>query len=344
MSIVEFTGDSTLVELPKAVLKEMIGVRTEGKRKFVRINYSSLDIIQNCLRKAQYSLYEKWKKNDEAMATIFGTAMHKALEVFYQGDPATRCLPKLETMELMAHGHIVPNEETDLCLRSTRAFITAAQALSPLPDIDKHSPVNGAWILHCYFKAYLDDPYVALIDEEGPFVERKFSLVIHEDDDLTVEFFGTIDVALRHVKTQEIIPADHKTAGFLNFGGSSYFDREKPAHQYTGYLLGAREVFGINTDQFLVNILEKKSKPKTATAKGVSFPRQITQRNEDDFNDFKQAVVYAAKQYLTAIETGVWPQGPVNACTAYGSCEFRRVCSVPRSMRETVLQNEFTRN
>lgn len=336
-------GDASVI-VPRAP-KEMIsvGVDEATRKTKVRINYSSMDVIQNCLRKAKYSLFEGWKPQDESVAVVFGSAMHKALEVFYQGDPATRILPKLDVMEVMAYGNEVPGERDDLLLRATRAFVTAAQPLSPLPETDKHSIVNGVWILHCYFKTFIDDPYVALVDDQGPFVERSFSLKIHEEEDLIVELFGTIDVVLRHVKTGEVIPADHKTAGFLNFGGSSYFDREKPNHQYTGYLLGAREVFGVDTDKFLVNVLEKKARPKTAAAKGVSFPRQITQRNEDDFRDFKESLVYTAKQYLREIEEDVWPQGPVGACTAYGSCSFRQVCSVPQSMRETLLKNKFIR-
>lgn len=323
--------------------KEMISVSKVGDKTKVRINYSSMDVIQNCLRKAKFLLVDKWKPMDESVATVFGSAFHKALEVFYQGDPATRVLPKLETLEMMAYGNVVAGEDKDLLLRSARAFIEAASPLSPLPETDKHSITNGVWILHRYFSVFIDDPYVALIDAQGPFVERVFSLVIHEDSDLIVELFGTIDVALRHVKTGEVLPGDHKTAGFLNFGGQSYFDREKPNHQYTGYLMGAREVFGIDTDKFLVNVIEKKIRPKGPQAKGVSFPRQITQRNEDDFNEFREALVYEARRYVTALETHMWPMGPVGACTAYGSCSYRQVCSVPKSMRETVLSAKFVK-
>lgn len=344
MTMVSVELDSSSIALPIATPKEMISVsKDERGRTKVRINYSSMDTIQNCMRKAMYSLHQKWKAADESAATLFGTAVHKFMEVFYAGEPSTRILPKLETLELMAYGHEAKGEDTDLVLRAMRAFVNAAQPLAALPETDKHSIVNGAWILHCYVKVFLDDPYVAMTGDDGkPCVEKTFSLVVHEDETLVVELFGTIDAIFRNVKTGDITPGDHKTAGFLNFNGSSYFDREKPAHQYTGYLLGAREVFGIKTDQFIVNIIEKKSRPKGATAKGVSFPRQITTRNEDDFNDFKEALVYETRRYLTAIETGVWPQGPVGACTAYGACSFRQVCSVPKSMRETLLRNKFT--
>jgi hypothetical protein len=343
MAIVDVAVESSNLVLHPAKAKEMLSTFTlpDGRTK-VRINFSSMDIIQNCLRKAKYALHEKWKAQDEAAATVFGSAFHKALEVYYSGALTERKLPKLETLELMSYGNLVEGEKTDLLLRAARAFIDAAKVLSPLPETDKHSIQNGVWILHCYFKSYLDDPYVAHTDESGsPYIERTFSLVVYEDAGLVIELFGTLDVILKHVITGEIIPADHKTAGFLSFNGSSYFDREKPSHQYTGYLLGAREVFGIDSKNFLVNIIEKKAKPKTEKAKGVSFPRQITERNADDFTEFTETLVYVVRQYLTALETDVWPLGPVGACTAYGACTYRAVCSAPKSIRDTILNGKF---
>ena len=338
MALISLEQDSTSVLLPRAAPKEMISVGERSGKTLVRINFSSMDIIQNCLRKAKFSLVEKWKPETESVATVFGSAIHKAMEVYYSGTPEERKLVPLEALEVAVYAG---KNGDNLLIRAVQAFAEKAKPLAELPDTDKHSLVNGAWILHSYFKAFLDDPYVTYVDKDGPFVERTFSLTIHEDADLIVEIFGTIDIALRHIKTGEIIPGDHKTAGFLNFGGSSYFDREKPSHQYTGYLMGFREVFGIDTNKFLVNIIEKKAKPKTVAAKGVSFPRQITERNADDFIEFKEAMLYVVKQFLGAQRSGVWPMGPIGACTAYGSCMYRQVCSVPRSMRETLLKAKF---
>lgn len=333
-------GDVSMV-LHAPEPKEMISVRREGNRIHVRVNYSSMDVIQTCLRKANLLLVEGWKPEDESVSLIFGTAFHKALEVFYTGRIEERRLPKLEMM--MALAFTGAKEPNDLLLRATGEFIRAAQPLAQLPDSDKHSIVNGLWILHCYFKAYLNDPYVAHEIDGAPAVEKKFSLIVFEDSTLTIELFGTIDVILQHTITGEILPADHKTVGFLSWGGSSYFDKERPSHQYTGYLLAARRVFGIDTNNFMVNIVEKKARPKTAAAKGVSFPRQITQRCEDDYREFIETLTYVVRQFLLAREENFWPMGPTASCSAYGSCQYRSVCSVPVSMRETLLRNKFTK-
>ncbi len=341
MAIVELASEDVSVSIPH-VPKEMISVSDTGGKTRVRINFSSMDVIQNCLRKAKFLLVDKWKPETESVATVFGSAVHKALEVYYSGAPEERKMVSLDDLSMMALGPGgMFSNSSNLLMRSVAAFAEKAAPLAQLPDSDNHSLVNGAWILHCYFKTFIDDPWVTFVDKDGPFVERVFSLVIHEDADLIVEIFGTIDFAFRHIHTGEIMPGDHKTAGFLNFGGSSYFDREKPNHQYTGYLMGFREVFGHDTNRFLANIIEKKARPKTPQAKGVSFPRQITERNEDDFTEFREAMMHTVRLFLEARRTGVWSMGPIGACTAYGSCQYRQVCSVPRAMRETLLKAKF---
>lgn len=321
--------------------KEMISVTKVGDKTLVRINASSLSVIQECLRKAKYSLFEEWKAETEHPATVFGSAIHHAMEIYYTGAIRERVMPSLETLELMAYGHKVENEETDLILRAVRGFITKAELLSALPETDKRSIYNGVWILHNYFKKYFEDPYVAYVDKDGPFIERRFTLRLFEDNEIIIDIFGQIDFAFRHSVTGQIIPGDHKTTAGLNFNGSSYFDKEKPNSQYTCYVLGAREVFGLDVNEFFVNIIEVKAKPKTSRGQGPSFPRQPTVRTQDDFDEFREVVTHSVRQYLHAIKTGVWPIGPLSACNSYGSCQYREVCAAPKSMRENILSAKF---
>jgi len=318
--------------------KEMISVtKLDDGRTKVRINSSSVSVIQECPRKANLLLHSRWRAEYESPATIFGSAVHKALEIFYSGPVEERILPKIEDCELLAYGHGVPD---GLVTRALAGFIEKAQALSALPETDKRSIQNGVWILYHYFKTFIDDPYVAIVDEQGPFVERKFSVAIHDCADLVVEYFGTIDLGVRHIHTGEVLVADHKTSSVV---GNDFYNRLKPNHQYTGYLYGAREVFGLPTFGFLVNCLQVKEKPKTSRGSLPHYPRQITTRDVFDFDEFKEAVVRAAKDYVNMLETNSWPIGPVNSCTMYGGCTFLSVCSAPKSMRENILSAKFTK-
>lgn len=323
--------------------KEMISVREDGNKTFVKINSSSIGIIQECLRKAQYSLHEKWRIETEHPATVFGSAIHKALEVFYTGEMSERKLPSLDDMELMSYGHKVPNEETDLLLKATRAFIEKAKPLESIPPEDKRSIQNGVWILHNYFKSFINDPYIAYVDESGPFLERTFTYRIYEDPYLIVDIFGTIDFAFKHIENGNVLCGDHKTTSSLNFNDQSYFDRERPNHQYTLYSLGAQRVFGIKSNEFMVNVVEVKAKPKTSRGSAPHFPRQLTYRDEEDFIEVKDVVMKTVRDYLNARKNEVWPLGPIGACTSYGSCTYRQVCTAPKSLRETILNSKFRR-
>lgn len=321
--------------------KEMLHVSKRGGKTFVRINSSSLAVIQECLRKSQYLLNEKWRAENESPATIFGSAIHKALEVYYGGNMAERILPKLETMELMSYGHKVEAEKEDLILKATRAFIEKAQALSALPEKNKRSIQNGIWILYHYFKSFIADPYIAYVDSSGPFVERSFSFVLHEEDDLIIEYFGTIDLVVRHLKNNDIMVCDHKTTSMV---GNDFYNRLKPNAQYTGYLLGAKKVFNLPTDSFMVSCLEVKAKPVTSRGSPPNFPRQVTMRDEEDYQEFKESVIWAVAGYLAALETGKFPMMNVNACAMYAGCTYLSVCSAPKSLRENIMKAKFTRN
>lgn len=323
--------------------KEMISVTREGNRTKVRINSSSHGIIQECLRKGQYSLYEGWRSMHESPPTLFGSAIHAALEVFYQGLPEERILPSLDSLEILAYSPMPKN--AGLIERSVGAFVRKAEPLRPLQDSDKRSLSNGIWILYHYFKTHINDPYVAYVDDRGPFVERQFTLRLYEDKELIIDYFGTIDIAFKHVSSGLVIPGDHKTTSILSGYGesASYFDREKPNHQYTGYLLGARKCFGIDSYDFLVNVIEVKAKPKTSKGSAPSFPRQVTSRDEEDFKEFRDSVIISVGDYLAAIETGIWPLGHVNACSMYTGCQYRQVCASPKSLRETILNAKFTK-
>jgi len=160
-----------------------------------------------------------------------------------------------------------------------------------------------------------------IVDEQGPFVEREFTLRVYDQPNLAIDLFGTIDFAWKHTTTGEIIVGDHKTSSALSFGGSSYFDRDKPNHQYTAYMLGAQEVFGFETENFCVNVVEVKARPKTARGQPPSFPRQITRRTKEDFEEFLQILVYYVQRYLECKKENFWPLGPVGSCNAYGDHE-----------------------
>lgn len=331
---------SGIVATSAAEPKEMLSVRSEGGVTHVRINFSSLSLIQECARKSEYSLVRGLKPRLEAPALLFGTAIHKGLEVYYSGERTERRIPSeyRETMAMIGCGQWKDEWSESLLFRAARAFFLKAEPLVALPDDNKRSPVTGVWMLTHYFERFLTDEYVILRDAQGPVVERRFSMPIYADTTLTIELFGTIDFVMKSDVSGQILPGDHKTASSLY----DFYDKVSPNFQYTGYLWAAREVLGYDTDVFLVNALEVKAPPKTSRGSPPNFARQVTQRTDADYEELRQSTVSAVKQFLTNQGLRHFPQSATGACTArYGSCDFREVCSAPAQLRETIISAKF---
>lgn len=319
-------------------IKEMLTVTRVGKKTFVKINSSSLGIILSCLRKAYYVLDRGLKSQTDSAALLFGLAIHKAMEVFYSYPRAERNIPPnfIECSNLMAYGSAAPSDH--FLYKAVSAFVQAAQPLAFLPELDKRSIANGVWLLQHYFSTYINDQYVVAVDEKGPIVERTGEFILHDSDDLQIILFGTIDVVLKNLADGRLLPADHKTTSVL---GSDFFNRLKPNHQYTGYILIAQHVLGMDVNEFLVNGIQVKEKPKTARGSSPNFSRQITTRSETDYIEFKQTVVWSVRALLQCQAENQFPLGHVDACTHYGGCQFLEVCSAPSQLRENILSAKF---
>lgn len=310
----------------------------EGSDVLVRINSSSLSLIQTCPRKTFYQIVAGWQAKQGSAPLIFGHAIHKALEVFYSHTCKDRDLPVnfTEFAPLIAHG--APAPEDHFLYRALATFVADAQPLAMLPETDARSIASGVWLLTHYFKTYLNDAYVIHVDDLGPFTERRFTVPLLKRPGLSVELFGTIDFALRNEASGEILIGDHKTSSRM---GSEFLNRIKPNHQYTGYMFGAREAFGITSEHFMVNGLQVKSKPLTARGGPPTFTRQITRRSNADFAEFRDVIEEAVTNFLRWTDTARWPLGIADACANYGGCQFLDVCSAPNELRQNILESKF---
>lgn len=320
--------------------KEMLTVARDGAQTLVKINASSLNIIQTCPRKAQYELHDRWVAKAGSPALIDGQAKHKALEVFYKHPKSERNFPRdfYDVAPLIAHGYAPP--EPHFLYDALKAFVAIGEPLRNLPDSDKRSLASGIWVLGHYFRTYLHDPYVIYSDDAGPCAERTCEHTLYEDKTLRIVLFGTIDIVLRNEVTGDILAADHKTTSQM---GRDFFNRIKPNSQYTGYVWLAQKCLGLKTENFMVNGLETKATPKTSRGSPPAFTRQITCRTAEDFVEFTDVVVWAVNSYLKWLRQNRWPLGSVDACAMWGGCTFLDVCSAPNALRKNILDAKYTR-
>jgi len=327
--------------------KEMLSVVEKNGVTHVRINSSSLSLMQECWRKSFLVLEEQRQARVESAATLYGTAIHAALEVFYAAPRADRVLPKgfARTVDLMGAGARSDDEADFLVLRAIRKFLEIAQPLAAFPPANKRSLSTGAWTLMHYFENFIDDPYEIMLDVAGkPMVEKKCEALVIDEPNLKVTLFGTIDCILRNPINNTILITDHKTSSVV---GEQFYNRLHVNHQYSCYVLLSQLALGIQTDKFLVNCIQVKVRPTTSRGLPPHFPRQVTTRSPEALEDFRTALAYNIRQFLALREEAktkgedAFPLGHVGSCAAYNGCQFLRVCGAPKSIRNNILTSEF---
>jgi hypothetical protein len=180
------------------------------------INSSSIEIINTCLRKAQYSLERNLRRETESDALVFGTAIHAALAAFYNGQRDLDYIQKIFEHEAAPLAHL---------------------------DNDKRSIANGKKILERYVATYRDDPWTVYYDDKGPFIERSFELPFYG-----IFLHGTIDCILKNTETGELVVCDHKTTSTV----SDLINRVKPNIQFSIYAWAANQL-GIPVNRVMVN-------------------------------------------------------------------------------------------
>lgn len=333
-------ADLSHLHIPVAP-KEMLSIGERNSKRLVRINSSSLELIQTCARKAQYSLRDQLRANMASPATLFGSAIHKALETWYLSPREIRTLPS--GWSSMAATCISDSYEKrggayeDALL----AFVEAAEPLNHLPPTDKRSVENGLWILSHYFNKWeKNDPYEVLVRDGEALAEQPVSFIMHEDSEMIIEYFGTIDVVLQDAVTGSVLICDHKTTSSL---GKEFMNKIDPNFQYTGYVWAAREALGIDTNEFLVNGIQVKPRPKTSRGTIPDYVRQVTNRDEKDFEELRMAVLDSVNRYLGWLKANAFPMNAPTPCNLYGACQYHPICSASPRLRQNVINAKYQR-
>ncbi len=317
--------------------KEMLSIRKAEDRQIVKINFSSLNVVQACMKRAYFNLERGLQSKLESSALTFGKAFHAAMEVWYCSPQANR---KSETghcddaQALMLAGH-EPTPHGD-CARCAAVF-AFLEGTKTLGESDgARDPANGMLVLNSYFDHYLTDPFEVLMDASGPVVERDFEYKVGEfqipnEGLVEIWFFGRIDSVLRNRETSEIVVTDHKTTGAL---GKDFLNRIKPNFQYTGYWMAAKDILKVNPSRFLVNGVQVAKTKR-------DFARQFTTVTDEEIQNLKDAILWNVTNYLKARRSGMWPLSAPDACTQWGGCSYKRICELPKSLHESMISVEF---
>lgn len=291
---------------------------------------TSLGDLKTCGRLYQYRMIEGWVPKDENIHLRFGLEYHKAFEDYEHA-----------IANGMSHDDAVREALRQLLIR-TKDWD---------PDIlTKAGQYKNRWSLVrtvlWYFDYYKDDKAVTYrLADDTPAVELSFKFEldwgpaqVHLNKDGTVAeditpqpylLCGHLDRVV--VFNDATFVLDHKTT--TQTLGSYYFNQFEPDNQMTLYSMAGKIVLDAPINGVIIDAAQ-------LLADDTRFVRSFTFRTQEHINEWLADLRYwltLAEQFAKAEH---WPMND-KACSMYGGCRFREVCSKSPSVRRRFLESNF---
>lgn len=153
-------------------------------------------------------------------------------------------------------------------------------------------------------------------------VEQPFSKLLYDDDELAILYEGIVDLIalLGNSPVPKVI--DHKTGG-----------RDRHMPETNNQINGTCWAFGVN--QFVINkILQVKDTP---------YRRVDYYVGPEQKEDWVRDSIHYVKRMIHYIDSNYYPMNR-NSCGSFGGCRYLRVCKVPYTARETMLEGLFKKS
>ena len=187
---------------------------------------------------------------------------------------------------------------------ATRTMVDAVQLASADTDLDVDTSKRVIDVLHEYTAFWKQsDQNVEVIE-----VERAFSYILHEDEDVRIIMAGKIDLLINDDKYHHL-PWDHKS-----------YDRDYPTRRMTNQF--CNYAIATNSNYLLVN----KIGFQTSLAAKDKFKRIPLSYDPLFLEQWKKNTILWAHRYLESVATDTWPMN-LTSCDKYNRlCEYYEVC------------------
>src|SRR6266568_1514206 len=145
-------------------------------------------------------------------------------------------------------------------------------------------------------------------------VERSFSKVLYDSEDLCIAYEGVIDLVIR--KNGMLIPVDHKTV-------SSRREPNNLSNQFRGYC------WFLDSHQVIINDigLQKTLKPSD------KFKRHVIQYSTATLEEWRENTIFWVKLTEGLKDANQFPRN-FTSCDKYSGCQFRDLCTKDPEVRE----------
>jgi hypothetical protein len=290
---------------------------------------TSLGYFKTCPRLYQYIMIEGWSPRDESIHLLFGQEFHTALEDFDR---------------LLASG--VPRGEAITAIIGDLLTRTKGWGTGGETKAEKYKNRDTLLSLVVdYLDHYKDDKAETFILEDGrPAVELSFRFELDwgpntnpeqgfgrfSNDTQPYLLCGHLDRVVTY--GGDLFVMDRKTATSTLSG--YYFDQWEPSNQMTLYSLAAQVILGSPVRGVIIDAAQIMLEDPNRFVRGITYrtPDQLDEWTKDLQHWLAQAESYATARW--------WPMNDT-ACSMYGGCRFREVCSKSPGVRERFLQSGF---
>lgn len=274
-----------------------------------RWNAHSIEAAERCLRYYQYSVIEGWHKPGANVHLFFGGLFAESLEKYYL---------------LRAEG-----ADREEAIDSVVDHVLRETWIDGKPWESEHNLKTRYTLVRTlvwYFEEYKDDLPILQIDGK-PAVEVRFELEIDNDNTL----IGTLDRIVDYNGDPFVM--DQKTTGSTL---SPYFFKGfSPNTQMSAYTFAGSAVFASPIKGVVIDGVQ--------VAVGFTrFARAPTYRSPAQLQEWYDNTMHVIERAQTATREGFFPMNTA-ACSLYGGCPFRGVCSKSPEVRRNYLKGDYAK-
>jgi PD-(D/E)XK nuclease superfamily len=290
-----------------------------GTKVLYAIDSTILGLMKTCPRLFQYTMIDGYQSKEENVHLRFGAEYHQALQDY-----------DLSRAAGIPHDDAVFDVIRELLIRTTD--------FKPDPDT-KAGKYKSREALVRTVIWYLDgaranDNYETYILSNGkPAVELsfRFELPFGPAEAQPYLLCGHLDRVC--TDGTDLYIEDHKTT--TSTLGDHFFDQFEPHNQMTLYTFGGQMVLEAPIRGVIINGVQ-------LMVDSTRFVRGFTFRTPDQLEEWVTDLDRWLKLYEWYAEAEYWPMNET-ACSNFGGCKFRSVCSKSPGVRDIYLKSNFTK-
>jgi hypothetical protein len=281
---------STVIEIPQFV---------EGEKLIVKADSQILNSIDLCAQRYEMEHVQNFRVLKKAPALEKGGIMHDMVAHYYRNRMIDRHI---------THAHIVTSE----CIEIGREAL--ARTSINIEEFEKEDIVT----FRNYILAKQFDGWIIR------FVERPFSKILYDSDDLMIIIEGIVDLGIERPKEGHAV-VDHKT-------------ESRKSHPFI-----LSNQFQLYNWAFGEDVIINKIGYQTSLDDKERFRRYTLTWSEALIEEWKVDTIRAIRRAIGWHKEGVFERNRTS-CDKYSGCIFKRVCAAEPQVRSHILAAYFKKD